>query len=168
MPSSDHEQRSFGDRRCPRHRGLAAALTLTIALTAMSCAPSATTGSVASSTATTAPKGPTTYTTIDELQKALEVSGIPCKLSYPGLKDDTNNGELSICVVDDEQAFLKIWFDPNQIKKFVASPDGQTGTVAVGANWTITVQTNKVAEKLAKAAGGTAPSGAVAISTTIR
>jgi len=102
----------------------------------------------------------TTYASIADLQKALEAKSITCKLEYPGLKDDTAQTELSICVIDGEQAFLKIWLKPDQIKEFLDSPDGQTGTVAVGANWTVTLTSNGVADKVAKALGGTAPAGA--------
>lgn len=100
----------------------------------------------------------TAYATVADLQKALTDKGITCKLEYPGLKDDTQKQELSICVIDGEQAYLRIWFDTAALGQFIASPDGQTGTVAAGSNWTITVTSPAVATRIAGAIGGTAPS----------
>ncbi len=142
---------------------LACLCAATLGLAACSATSGSGSGSgTAASAAPTTAAGPSTYASIAELQKALEGKGITCKLEYPGLKDDTAQTELSICVIDGEQAFLKVWLKPEQIKEFLASPDGETGTVAVGANWTITVTSNAVADKVAKAIGGTAPAGTAA------
>jgi hypothetical protein len=100
---------------------------------------------------------PSSYADIAALAKALNDKGITCVLSYPGIKDDVSQAELSICTIDDEQAFLRVWQTPELVKTFLASPDGQTGTLAVGANWTISFQTPATATKVANALGGSAP-----------
>lgn len=149
---------------CPSftRRALPAAFAIFV-LVGAGCAKDTTTNSGGSAGGSaTSSTLPTTYPTIAALQGALEGKGITCTLEYPGLKDDTAQVELSICVIDGEQAYLKVWAKPDQIRQFLDSPDGQSGTVAVGANWTITVATNPVAAKVAAAIGGTAPSGAAA------
>jgi len=111
-------------------------------------------------TTTTAAAASSSYATIDTLDKALIAAGIPCALEYAGLKDDVSKVELSICTIDGEQAYLRVWEDPKMLQQFVASAEGGTGTVAVGANWSITVVSNPVAAKIAKAIGGTVPTAA--------
>ena len=94
--------------------------------------------------------------------RLLLAQGVDVVIADDGLQNLSLARDLEICVIDGEQAFLKVWLKPEQIKEFLASPDGQTGTVAVGANWTITVTSNAVADKVAKAIGGTAPAGTAA------
>jgi hypothetical protein len=157
-PDGRPNRRSRGARRAVAAAAVAACVA---SLGLGACSSTAGSGSgTGTSAAPTTAAAPSSYASIADLQKALEGKGITCKLEYPGLKDDTAQTELSICVIDTEQAFLKIWLKPDQIKEFLASPDGQTGTVAVGANWTVTVNSNAVADKVAKALGGAAPSGA--------
>jgi len=152
----------------PRRRGVAGRTPLMLVgvvvaiLTAGACASSSSSAGVTAGTTAPPPTSAataTTYSSIADLHTALEAKNITCKLEYPGLKDDTAQTELSICVINGEQAFLKIWLKPSDIKDFLASPDGQTGTVAVGANWTITFTSTALANTVAKALGGTAPSG---------
>jgi hypothetical protein len=155
---------------------VAAGVALALAFPALGCSSTTATSPTGSTAAATGASGtgasgtgapgtrfqvslPTAYATIADLQKALQDKSITCKLEYPGLKDDTSKQELSICVIDGEQAYLRIWLDPAGLTQFLASPDGQTGTVAAGSNWTITVASNPVATKIATALGGTAPSG---------
>lgn len=145
-----------------RASAVAAGVALALALPALGCSSTTATsptGSTAAATGGSSAAATTAYATIADLQKALQDKSITCKLEYPGLKDDTSKQELSICVIDGEQAYLRIWLDPAGLTQFLASPDGQTGTVAAGSNWTITVASNPVATKIATALGGTAPSG---------
>ena len=65
--------------------------------------------------------------------------------------------EVSLCTISNEQATLHVYADPQSVQQFAASPDGHSGIVALGANWTIAVQTPGEAAKLAAALGGTAP-----------
>lgn len=146
----------------------AAALAAVVALGAGACSSSSTTGGGAATT--TAPASSTgatgsSFRSIGELQQALTAKGITCNLEYEGLRDDTGEKELSICVIDGEQAYLTIWLQPGLVEQFVSSPDGQTGTVAVGANWTVVLTSPAAAAKVAAALGGTVPAGA---STTTR
>jgi hypothetical protein len=149
------------------------ALAMVIALAgasalAAACTSTQVPGPAVSSTAGTAAPGagPTSsappapsssYASIADLAKALNDKGITCALSYPGIKDDVSQAELSICTIDNEQAYLRVWQGPELVTKFLAGPDGQTGTVAVGANWTISFGTPATASKVAAALGGTAP-----------
>lgn len=131
----------------------------------VSCSGSTVSSSNGGATTTTATAA-STYATIADLDKALIAKNIPCALEYAGLKDDVSKVELSICTIDGEQAYLRIWEDPKMLQQFVASPEGATGTVAVGANWTITVVSNATATKIGKAIGGTAPGGATGSTVT--
>ena len=162
------------DPSAPSHRppfgslaGRAVAVAAVVGVAAMSfggCAAKTDGGA----TTTTAAAAASSYATIDTLDKALIAAGIPCTLEYAGLKDDVSKVELSICTIDGEQAYLRVWEDPKMLQQFVASAEGGTGTVAVGANWSITVVTNPVAAKIAKAIGGTVPTAAATGSTTAR
>ena len=144
---------------------MAAALTA-VALTA-GCSSTPAAGPSSSSTggssapgagpSSTSPATASSYATIADLAKALNDKGIACTLSYPGIKDDVSQAELSICTIDNEQAYLRVWQGPELVTKFLAGPDGQTGTVAVGANWTISFVTAATASKVSAALGGTAP-----------
>jgi hypothetical protein len=122
-------------------------------LTAIACS-SGTATSAGGGTTTAAPLS--SYATIADLDKALNDKGVTCQLSYPGLKDDASQAELSICTIDNEQAFLRVWQSPDLVTKFMASPDGKSGTVAAGANWTISLETAATAKKVAAAIGGSA------------
>lgn len=144
----------------PRRRLLVATALAAAALPALAGCTSGTSSDSPSPTAGTAAPGEASYASIAELQRALTAKGITCTLEYEGLKDDTGEKELSICVIDGEQAYLTIWLQPGLVEQFVASPDGQTGTVAVGRNWTVVVSTPGTAAKVAAALGGTVPTGA--------
>jgi hypothetical protein len=91
------------------------------------------------------------YAGIAELQEALTDAGITCNLEYEGLRD--GDKELSICVIDGEQAYLTIWSNPADVDAFAASPEA-ADTVARGANWTVAVTTGETATKVADALGG--------------
>jgi hypothetical protein len=133
-----------------------------LALAGAACSPTSTESTTPSSQAPTtvgssAPASATSYETIAGLHQAIVDGGFACTLEYPGLKDDTSQNEVSICTIEDEQAFLTIWADPANLADFTSSPDGATGTVAIGADWTISVTTSDLAGRLAEALGGTAP-----------
>ncbi len=154
--------------RSPRSR---AARTTLLAVAAVMCTVAAGCGSspsssTAASTPSTTPVA-SSFTTVADLATALNDRGVTCKLSYAGLKDDATRSELSICTIDNEQATLRVWQDPADVTKFLASPDGQTGLVAVGPNWMISFETPATAAKIATVLGGTAP-GANAAATTLK
>ncbi len=137
------------------------------AASVVGCASSSTPPPANSSSAVGTPATVSSYPTVAELAKALNDKGIACKLSYAGLKDDATKSELSICTIDDEQATLRVWQDPTEVTKFLASPDGQTGLVAVGGNWMISFQTPATASRIAETMGATAPgANAAGASTT--
>jgi hypothetical protein len=117
------------------------------------------TGGGATSTAVPAASGGgTAYDSVAALADTLTAKGLTCPLQYAGLHDDLTGAELSICTVAGDQAYLRVWNDPASIASFVASPQAHTGTVAVGANWTVSVTAGTTAEKIAGALGGTVPS----------
>ena len=97
-----------------------------------------------------------TYGTIADLHTAIVDGGFECTLEYPGLKDDVTANEVSICTIEDEPRYLTIWGDPADLTDFASSSDGSTGTVALGANWSISVTSADLAGRLAEALGGTA------------
>jgi hypothetical protein len=153
--------------RRARRVGAAVLLAGSIALAGAACSPTSTESTSSStttsptttaSTGSSAPSGSSTYATIAALHQAIVDGGFECTLEYPGLKDDVSNNEVSICTIEDEQAFLTIWADPANLAAFAASSDGSTGTVALGANWSISVTTPDLASRLATALDGTAPS----------
>jgi hypothetical protein len=124
-----------------------------------------------SSTAAGLPRSTSSsYKSIAALAQALNDKSIECKLSYPGLKDDVTDAELSICTIDGQQAYLRVWTNTEFVDKFLVSPDGNTGLVAVGSNWTITLQSPATANRVAAALGGTAPGpqSATGTSSTVR
>ena len=133
-----------------------------LALAGAACSPTSTESTtpsdlVPTTVGSSAPASATSYDTIAGLHQAIVDGGFACTLEYPGLKDDTSQNEVSICTIEDEQAFLTIWADPASLADFTSSPDGATGTVAIGADWTISVTTSDLAGRLAEALGGTAP-----------
>jgi hypothetical protein len=141
---------------------VAASIALGAAVTLGSCSSTATMpGSTAQTVAGTLdpnkPIGPS-YATVEDMASTLNGRGIPCTLQYAGLKDDVSGTVVSICTIGDEQAYLKVWNDPAKVVAFLSSPDGRTGTVAVGPNWTATMATPAGAQKVATALGGTVPS----------
>jgi hypothetical protein len=150
-------------------------LALAIAVTAGACGSSTTSAPAGTAPATGAPgagsqsagapSGPT-YATVEDMASTLNAKGIPCTLQYAGLKDDVSGTVVSICTIGDEQAYLKVWNDPANVVAFLSSPDGRTGMVAVGPNWTVTMGTPGGAQKVATALGGTSPS-AVATPGTV-
>jgi len=136
---------------------LGAACTSTPAAGPASSTTTAGSSAPAAGASSTSAAPASSYASIADLAKALNDKGIACTLSYPGIKDDVSQAELSICTIDNEQAYLRVWQGPELVTKFLAGPDGQTGTVAVGANWTISFGTPATASKVAAALGGTAP-----------
>jgi hypothetical protein len=166
LPMPTRPDRSRSTRAVWGVLALSGVLTLAGVGCTTSSSSTGSTGSGAVSTSAGGARTLSTFTTIADLQKALQDKDITCKLEYPGLKDDTSKQELSICVIDGEQAYLRIWLDPSGLTQFLASPDGRSGTVAAGANWTITVASNPVADKIARALGGTAPSSSAAGTTS--
>ncbi|MBK9178109.1 MAG: hypothetical protein IPM45_00815 [Acidimicrobiales bacterium] len=96
--------------------------------------------------------GLTTYATIAEMRDALVADGIACELEYEGLRDAEK--EVSICTIEGEFAQLTVWLDPSIVEDLVGASDG---TLAVGANWTVDVDTAATAETVAEALGGEAP-----------
>lgn len=154
-------------RATARRRAATLVLAGAVALAGAACSPTSTESSTSSTTAapsTTGSPGSTAaadasnYATIAELHDAIVRAGFACTLEYPGLKDDVSNNEVSICTIEDEQAFLTVWADPADLTDFAASTEGSTGTVAIGANWTISVTSADLAGRLAADLGGTAPS----------
>ncbi|MBI2705407.1 MAG: hypothetical protein HYX32_08985 [Actinobacteria bacterium] len=103
-----------------------------------------------------APPSLSTIGTIADLQSKLVAGGIPCTLEYEGLKQDDKT--LSICVIDGEQATLSIWDKPELLQKFLQADVGAKGATAVGANWTVDVDTPQTAQKIATALNGTVKS----------
>jgi hypothetical protein len=103
-----------------------------------------------------APSGPAFNSVID-LARTLTDKGLPCTLQYPGLHDDVTDAELSICTVAGDQAYLRVWRKPEAISLFLSNPQARTGTVAVGANWTISLTTGATAQRVAGALGGIVP-----------
>jgi hypothetical protein len=94
------------------------------------------------------------------LADTLTARGMACPLQYAGLHDDLTGAELSICTVAGDQAYLRVWSDPATVAAFVESPQARTGTVAVGANWTVSVTSESTARQIAETLGGTVPSPA--------
>jgi hypothetical protein len=168
MPDTSMTQPAEPGRRT-RRLGAAALVAASLAIAGAACSPTST-ESTASSTTTastattaapggsTAPSGSSSYGTIAELHQAIVDGGFACTLEYPGLKDDASSNEVSICTIGDEQAFLTIWADPANLAAFASSSDGSTGTVALGANWSVSVTSADLAGQLAAALGGGAPS----------
>ena len=104
-------------------------------------------------TATSTPSR-SSYPDVGSLAAALTDAGLPCTLEYEGLTDAGK--QLSLCTIEDEQATLSIWFDPDQLDAFLASDDsGGIGATAVGANWTVDVGDVSTARRIADALGGT-------------
>lgn len=146
---------------------LALGAGLALAAATMACSPTSTESTTSSTAATSSTEARTgssvatgdasSYGSIAALHQAIVDGGFPCTLEYPGLKDDVTSNEVSICTIEDETAYLTIWNDPAQLRAFVASPDGATGTVAVGSDWTIAVTSADLAGRLASALDGTAP-----------
>jgi hypothetical protein len=105
------------------------------------------------------PSGPA-YNSVADLATTLTDQGLPCTLQYPGLRDDLTDAELSICTVAGDQAFLRVWSDQGAFAPHLASPETRTGTVVVGANWTVSLTTATVAQQVAVALGGIVPAPA--------
>jgi hypothetical protein len=118
--------------------------------------PQSASGPPATTAVAVSPTG-TAYNSVADLADTLNGSGLPCTLQYPGLHDDMSNAELSICTIDGDQAYLRVWAEPDAIQSFLATPEAQGGTVAVGANWTVSVTDPATAQKVAAALGGMVP-----------
>jgi hypothetical protein len=137
-------------RFASRSRVLVGGLLLAVVAVATGCSSTPTTNTDAGGPATTVAPS---YATVADLAKQLEAKGIACKLEYEGLKQEDKT--LSLCVIGGgEQATLTIWDQPEVLGKFLATPDTGTGATAVGANWTIDVDTAATAHKLTDALGG--------------
>jgi hypothetical protein len=107
---------------------------------------------------TTAPDADlTSYDDITALHAELVANGVACGLEYEGLRDAGK--EVSICVIEGEQALLTIWDDPSLVAEFVDSEVAADGNVAAGANWTVDVDSPEVAQTVADALGGIATGG---------
>jgi hypothetical protein len=50
-----------------------------------------------------------------------------------------------------------VWARPEAIQQYLTSPETQAGTVAVGANWTISLTSPATAQQVAVALGGMVP-----------
>jgi len=139
-----------------RHRTGPALLLAVSVLAGVGCGGSADTNTSDAAVAE-APSGPT-YASVADLAAKLTAEGLPCTLQYPGLRDDLTAAELSICTVAGDQAYLRVWSRPEEVATFLASPEAQTGTVAVGANWTVSLTDRGTAQQVATALGGLVPS----------
>jgi hypothetical protein len=126
---------------------LATSVVVALGAATAACSKAEVTGPLAPAS-TVAPS----YATVEDLAAKLQAAGITCQLEYQGLKQEDKT--LSICVVDGEQATLTIWDRPADVTAFLASTDSGTGATAVGANWTIDVDTAATAQKLVGALGG--------------
>jgi hypothetical protein len=136
-------------RRCAARLAATVAVAVSIAVAVgAGCSSSSSEGSGAAPATTVPPS----YATVADLAKTLQSKGISCTLEYEGLRQEDKT--LSICVVDGEQATLTIWDHPDVLAKFLAAPVTGTGATAVGANWTIDVDTAATAQKLTAALGG--------------
>jgi hypothetical protein len=96
----------------------------------------------------------TSYDSIAALHAELVANDVACGLEYEGLRDAGK--EVSICVIEGEQALLTIWDDPSLVDEFVDSEVAADGNVAAGANWTVDVDSPAVAQTVAGALGGIA------------
>lgn len=103
--------------------------------------------------AATTPTDLTSFDDIAALHQRLVDEGIECGLEYEGLRDDGR--EVSICVIDGEQALLTVWDDPALVREFAASEAAAGGEVAYGANWTVDLDSRETAARVAEALGGT-------------
>jgi hypothetical protein len=140
-----------------RHR-LLAVLSLTPVALGGCSAGGGPEGAVPGSTEVAAgvPTGPA-YNSVVDLARTLTDKGLPCTLQYPGLHDDVTDAELSICTVAGDQAYLRVWRRPDAISLFLANPQSRTGTVVVGANWTISLTTAATAQLVSTALGAIVP-----------
>lgn len=134
------------------HRPTSATRLLGVTLVLLGSALGACSSSPSTSTSATTVSA-SSIANIADLQKRLEGKGIVCKLEYEGLKQEDKT--LSICVIDGEQATLTIWDKPEVLVKFLNSDVGAKGATAVGANWTVDVDSAATAQKVASALGGT-------------
>jgi len=107
------------------------------------------------------------YNTVADLARTLTDKGLPCTLQYPGLRDDTTKAELSICTVGGDQAYLRVWSDTGAVDRFLAAPEARTGTVVVGANWTVSLTQAATAQQVAGALGGIVPTAGTGPTTTV-
>jgi hypothetical protein len=94
------------------------------------------------------------FDTITALNDVLTGAGIACALEYEGLVDDTGK-EVSICVIDGQQAQLTVYPDSTTVEALVAA-DTSIGALAYGQNWTVQVDQAATAEAIATALGGAA------------
>lgn len=93
------------------------------------------------------------YDDITALHQQLVDQGVACGLEYRGLRDEGR--EVSLCVIEGEQALLTVWDDPALVTEFAGSEAAETGDVAYGRNWTVDVDSPEAAEQVAAALGGT-------------
>lgn len=106
------------------------------------------------------------FENITALNDVLAGAGISCALEYEGLVDDTGK-EVSICVIDGQQAQLTVYPDSSTVETLVAA-DTTIGALAYGQNWTVQVDTGATAEAIATALGGEAISAdAAGTDTTV-
>jgi len=150
-PTSGHLA-SSAMHRSSSHPILATVLGVLFVITGAACGGGETNGSPPP------PSPPSTverssYPGVVALADALTAGGMSCTLEYEGLRDDTR--ELSLCTISGEQATLSIYNDPAIVDAFLASTDDGIGSTAVGANWTIDVDSLALATELAQVLGGT-------------
>jgi hypothetical protein len=131
-------------------------LTVLLALTAVFAPVGAATGcggTGGTAPATTAAPALSSIPTVAELARRLQAKGIACQLEYEGLRQDDKT--LSLCTIGEGQATLTIWDKPEVLQKFLAADVGAKGATAVGANWTVDVDSPATAKQVAEALGGT-------------
>lgn len=96
------------------------------------------------------------YESVADLAADLTASDLECTLEYEGLVDGQR--EVSICAVNGEYTELSIWSEEAAQDATESAREGGQ-PAAVGANWTIIVETADTAAAVAEALGGEATSG---------
>jgi hypothetical protein len=96
------------------------------------------------SSGSTEPADLPAYDTVAEIGADLS-----CDLEYDGIVDAER--EYSTCVFEGEQALIYIYTDPTVITDIA---NAGAPALAYGANWTVEVATQPVAESVAAATGG--------------
>jgi hypothetical protein len=104
------------------------------------------------------------FDTITALNEVLGGAGIACALEYEGLVDDTGK-EVSICVIDGQQAQLTVYPDSSTVETLVGA-DTTIGALAYGQNWTVQVDQAATADAIAAALGGESTSADAGTATT--
>lgn len=96
-----------------------------------------------------------TVTGVAELADELTAAGMTCTLAYEGIRDESGLDRIvSICTIDDEQAYLYLWNKPAELQAFANDPGTAGSPVVVGGNWSISTGTQPTAARVATATGG--------------